>query len=69
MDALWDNVMNESLHPYVVFLPSEEKEKILHAIFGSKAAFDILKFSLKQGIAKKSTKKTLSRNSHTQTKQ
>lgn len=59
MDALWDNVMNESLHPYVVFLPSEEKEKILHAIFGSKAAFDILKFSLKQGIAKEIYQKDL----------
>jgi predicted ArsR family transcriptional regulator len=35
-----------------VFLPSEEKNKILSAIFGSKAAVDILKFSLKQGISK-----------------
>jgi predicted ArsR family transcriptional regulator len=40
------------LHPYVVFLPTEEKNKILSAIFGSKAAVDILKYSLKQGIAK-----------------
>ncbi|MCJ7763173.1 MarR family transcriptional regulator [Candidatus Bathyarchaeota archaeon] len=44
--------MSVKLHPYVVFLPSEEKNKILSAIFGSKAAVDILKFSLKQGIAK-----------------
>ena len=44
--------MNVKLHPYVVFLPSEEKNKILSAIFGSKAAVDILKFSLKQGISK-----------------
>ena len=44
--------MNVKLHPYVVFLPTEEKNKILSAIFGSKAAVDILKYSLKQGIAK-----------------
>lgn len=35
-----------------MFLPTEEKNKILSAIFGSKAAVDILKFSLKQGISK-----------------
>lgn len=46
------NAVKENLHPYVVFLPSEEKEKILRAIFGSKAAFEILKFSLKQGVSK-----------------
>ncbi|MGB9676949.1 MAG: hypothetical protein ACPL0C_07180 [Candidatus Bathyarchaeales archaeon] len=51
--------MKESLHPYVVFLPSEEKGKILHAIFGSKAAFDILKSSLKQGISKEIYQKDL----------
>jgi predicted ArsR family transcriptional regulator len=44
--------LSVKLHPYVVFLPSEEKNKILSAIFGSKAAVDILKFSLKQGISK-----------------
>ena len=44
--------MNVKLHPYVVFLPSEEKDKILSAIFGSKAAVDLLRFSLKQGISK-----------------
>lgn len=45
--------MNSNLHPYVVFLPSEHKVKVLSAIFGSKAAVDILKFSLKQGISNK----------------
>jgi len=45
--------LNEDLHPYVVFLPSEEKTKILSAIFGSRAAVDILKFSLSQGISNK----------------
>jgi hypothetical protein len=40
------------LHPYVVFLPTEEKDKILSAIFGSKAAVDLLRFSLKQGVSK-----------------
>ena len=45
--------MSENLHPYVVFLPSEQKIKVLSAIFGSKAAVDILKFSLRQGISNK----------------
>lgn len=36
-----------------MFLPSEHKVRILSAIFGSKAAVDILRFSLKQGISKK----------------
>jgi len=44
--------LSVKLHPYVVFLPSEEKNKILGAIFGSKAAVDLLRFSLKQGISK-----------------
>jgi DNA-binding PadR family transcriptional regulator len=44
--------LSVKLHPYVVFLPSEEKDKILSAIFGSKAAVDLLRFSLKQGISK-----------------
>jgi DNA-binding PadR family transcriptional regulator len=43
----------KNLHPYVVFLPSEQKTKILGAIFGSKASVDILKFSLAQGISSK----------------
>jgi hypothetical protein len=45
--------LSENLHPYVVFLPSEHKIKVLSAIFGSKAAVDILKFSLRQGISNK----------------
>jgi len=44
--------MPEKLHPYVVFLPIEKKDKILSAIFGSKASVDVLRFSLKQGISK-----------------
>ena len=44
--------MSEKLHPYVVFLPKEKKEKILSAIFGSKASVDVLRFSLNQGISK-----------------
>jgi len=43
--------LDEELHPYVVFLPSAHKIKVLSAIFGSKAAVDILRFSLKQGIS------------------
>jgi DNA-binding MarR family transcriptional regulator len=42
-----------------VFLPSEQKTRILSSIFGSKAAVDILKFSLKQGISKKIYQKDL----------
>jgi DNA-binding HxlR family transcriptional regulator len=51
--------MNETLHPYVVFLPSEQKDKILSAIFGSKAAVALLRFSLKQGISKNIYQKDL----------
>ena len=43
--------LSSDLHPYVVFLPSEQKTKILGAIFGSTTAVDILKFSLGQGIS------------------
>jgi len=53
--------LNRILHPYVVFLPSEQKTKILSAIFGSKAAVDILKFSLNQGISNKIYQKDLVR--------
>lgn len=45
--------LDADLHPYVVFLPTEQKSRILGAIFGSKAAVDILRFSLKQGISNK----------------
>src|SRR4030043_243754 len=51
--------LSVKLHPYVVFLPSEEKDKILSAIFGSKAAVDLLRFSLKQGISKNIYQKDL----------
>jgi len=45
--------LSDNLHPYVVFLPSTQKVKVLSAIFGSKAAVDILNFSLLQGISSK----------------
>jgi predicted transcriptional regulator len=51
--------LNEDLHPYVVFLPSEQKIKTLSAIFGSKAAVDMLRFSLRQGISNKIYQKDL----------
>jgi predicted ArsR family transcriptional regulator len=51
--------MIEKLHPYVVFLPVDKKDKILSAIFGSKAGVDLLRFSLKQGIAKSLYQKEL----------
>ena len=44
--------MNKS-YPYVVFLPAQQKNKILSAIFGSKAAVNILEFSLSEGISNK----------------
>ena len=53
--------MSVKLHPYVVFLPVEQKDKILSAIFGSKAGVDVLRFSLKQGIAKDIYQKDLVR--------
>ena len=53
------NDVSKNLHPYVVFLPSEEKSKVLGAIFGSKAAVDILRFSLSQGISNKIYQKDL----------
>ena len=40
-------------HPYVVFLPTTQKNRILTAIFGSKAAVSVLKFSLAQGVSNK----------------
>ncbi|HLN89936.1 MAG TPA: hypothetical protein VK253_07710 [Candidatus Binatia bacterium] len=51
--------MVEKLHPYVVFLPTEKKDKILSAIFGSKAGVDILRFSLRHGIEKNIYQKDL----------
>ncbi len=52
-------LLSVKLHPYVVFLPVEQKDKILSAIFGSKAGVDVLRFSLKQGIAKNIYQKDL----------
>jgi hypothetical protein len=51
--------MTEQLHPYVIFLPTEKKDKILSAIFGSKGGVDILRYSLKQGINKNLYQKEL----------
>jgi len=42
-----------------VFLPTEQKTKILSAIFGSRSAVDTLKFSLSQGISNKIYQKDL----------
>ncbi|MEM2103561.1 MAG: hypothetical protein QW717_01555 [Candidatus Bathyarchaeia archaeon] len=46
-------------NPYVVFLPAEQKDKILSAIFGSKASLEILKYLLKHGISNKIYQKDL----------
>jgi len=55
-------LLSVKLHPYVVFLPAEQKDKILSAIFGSKAGVDVLRFSLKQGIARNIYQKDLVRS-------
>jgi predicted transcriptional regulator len=47
------------IYPYVVFLPTKQKDKMLSAIFGSKAAVDILKYSIQQGISNKIYQKEL----------
>jgi len=52
-------LLSVKLHPYVVFLPAEQKDKVLSAIFGSKAGVDVLRFSLKQGIVKNIYQKDL----------
>lgn len=51
--------MNEKIYPYVVFLPAKQKDNVLSAIFGSKAAVDILKFSINQGVSNKIYQKDL----------
>ena len=51
--------LNSELHPYLVFLPTELKTKILTGIFGSKVAVAILKFSLHQGVENKIYQKDL----------
>jgi len=52
-------ISKEKTYPYVVFLPAEEKQWILRAVFGSKIPTDILKISIKQGISKKIYQKKL----------
>ncbi|MEM2419688.1 MAG: hypothetical protein QXK93_09005 [Candidatus Bathyarchaeia archaeon] len=52
-------VLSKESHPYVVFLPAEQKDKILTAIFGSKASIEILRFFLRHGIANKVYQKDL----------
>lgn len=51
--------MSEDFYPYVVFLPTARKQKVLRAIFGSKVPVDILRFSIKQGLSKKIYQKDL----------
>jgi hypothetical protein len=48
-----------ALHPYVLFLPTGQKTKILKAIFGSKAAVSMLQFALNQGVSKRIYQKDL----------
>jgi len=53
------NSMKQKIYPYVVFLPAKQKDNVLLAIFGSKAAVDILKFSIIQGVSNKIYQKDL----------
>lgn len=55
-------MIEKNVNPYVVFLPTENKSKILSSIFGSKAAVAILKFSLARGTANKIYQKDLVKN-------
>ena len=54
--------MSEASYPYVIFLPTGRKQKVLRAIFGSKVPVDILRFSIEQGISKKIYQKDLIEN-------
>jgi len=47
------------VYPYVVFLPAKQKDNVLSAIFGSKTAVDILKFSISQGVSNRIYQKDL----------
>jgi len=51
--------MSETSYPYVIFLPTTKKQKVLQAIFGSKVPISILKFSIDQGISEKIYQKDL----------
>ncbi|NIP67577.1 hypothetical protein GWN63_05380 [Candidatus Bathyarchaeota archaeon] len=51
--------MSEDFHPYMIFLPTGRKQRVLRAIFGSDVPIDILRFSIKQGISKKIYQKNL----------
>jgi predicted transcriptional regulator len=51
--------MSEDFYPYVIFLPTARKQKVLRAIFGSKVPVDILRFAIKQGVSKKIYQKYL----------
>ena len=55
-------MIGKNVNPYVVFLPTENKSKILSSIFGSKAAVAILKFSLAEGTANKIYQKDMVKN-------
>ncbi len=44
-----------------MFLPADQKSKMLSAIFGSKVAVEILRFSLSQGISNRVYQKDLMR--------
>jgi DNA-binding MarR family transcriptional regulator len=46
-------IMVERLYPYMILLPTDRKQRVLGAIFGSNVPTDILKVSINQGISEK----------------
>ena len=51
----------DDLNPYVVFLPAQQKNRILRGIFGSKTAVEILRFFVSEGVSGKIYQKDLVR--------
>lgn len=56
------DLSKKEIYPYIVFLPPEEKYRVLKAVFGSEIPIDILNFSIKQGVSKKIYQKDLVKN-------
>jgi len=51
--------MKGRLYPYVIFLPSDSKQMVLRAVFGSMVPVDILKLALRQGVSERIYQKDL----------
>jgi hypothetical protein len=51
--------MNNQLSPYLIFLPTNTKQRVLQALFGSRIPIDVLVFSNNQGLSNKIYQKDL----------